>query len=34
MEKKFEVKDLITVGVFTALYFAVISRSWCFRPGA
>ena len=24
MEKKFEVKDLITIGVFTALYFAVI----------
>ena len=23
MEKKFEIKDLITVGVFTALYFAV-----------
>lgn len=24
MEKKFEIKDLITVGVFTALYFVVI----------
>lgn len=24
MEKKFEVKDLITVGVFTALYFVVV----------
>ncbi|MBR1553965.1 MAG: MptD family putative ECF transporter S component [Oscillospiraceae bacterium] len=29
MEKKFEIKDLITVGVFTALYFAVIFAVAC-----
>ena len=29
MEKKFEIKDLITVGVFTALYFAVTFAVAC-----
>ena len=29
MKKKFEVKDLITVGIFTALYFAVIFAVAC-----
>ena len=29
MEKKFEVKDLITVGIFTALYFAITFAVAC-----
>ena len=30
MEKKFEIKDLITVGVFSALYFVVMFAVACF----
>ncbi len=30
MEKKLEIKDLITVGIFTALYFAITFVVACF----